>query len=228
MCRRTCRSSRNTTNMHACTAQDWISEAFRWQHGLEDSASNCTGISGDSPLGYELGLPQECLTHLDALYKVLAHFMDSLKTLREYDNGIPETRILACWHAQKMLRMDFPQHARTCRYSQASCVLPTMEQLKVDQETVLAQFGIAGTYQQPKRHMQPPLPPPPPPKRRSVLQLKEHLQPARPLKFRMPGTKHQGEPSFAKDETLVLATERPPGYPIWSKWLGATAAPRKG
>ena len=200
------------TEMHACTAQAWISEAFRWQHGLEDSASNCTGISGDRPLGYDLGLPQESLTHLDALYKVLAPFMDHLRMLREFDIGIPEERILACWHAQQLLSMDFPQHERTCRYSQARGVLPAMKQLTAD-EAFPAGFSIAA-YRQPKWHPEPP----PPPKRPSALVPKGQLQPG--------ALQQQMEPSSAQDNTLMISTQRPPGYPSWAKWFGVDPTPR--
>lgn len=210
--------------MHAWTSQAWISEAFRWQHGLEDSASNCTGISGDSPLGYELGLPQECLTHLDALYKVLAQFMDHLRVLREIDIGCPEERILACWHAQQLLSMDFPQHGQACRYSQARGVLPA-KQLTAD-EAFPAGFSVAATYRRPKWLPEPP----PPPKRPLALVPKGQLQPVRPLTFRMPGTlQQQTEPSSAQDKTLMISTQRPPGYPSWAKWFGVdpTQQPKK-
>jgi hypothetical protein len=134
--------------------------------------------------------------------------MDHLRILREIDIGIPEERILACWHAQQLLSMDFPQHERTCRHSQARGVLPAMEQLTAD-EAFPAGLSIAATHQQPKWHPEPP----PPPKRRLALVPTGQLQ-------------HQFEPSSAKDKTLMLSTERPPGYPSWAKWFGVDPMPQ--
>ena len=185
-------------------AEEWISEAFWWQHGMKDSASNCTGILGDIPLGYNLGLPLECLANLNASYNVLAEFMEQLKNSRRDNGGFPEERI----------RAYIPLHSRQCRLNQGA-PLPAREQLETDQDSCLAALSIAAEHQPRKRRMLP-MSPPPPPKRQKAFEAATECVAQPPLPLHGHQLQITGQHVPAKNEAPP-----PPGWPRWAVWFPA-------